>query len=125
MTGLLSDAPISWIRAACKLRLVSYGSKHTSQSLSNITFCVYLTKITRKLQVMHGCSTYQTTALLLEMSIFWVRVACEIKLVSYGSKHASQSLSDMPFVHTSTHTSNVITNGRIWTFCIPYQTTAL
>ena len=36
--------------------------------------------------------------LLLEMSIFWIKAACEIGLASYGSNFASRSLSDMQFV---------------------------
>ena len=58
--------------------------------------CV-LTLVTQKLPVVYGPSTYQMTALLLEMSIFWVRTTCKILLVSYGSKHASQSLFNKPF----------------------------
>ena len=38
------------------------------------------------------------------MSIFCIRVGCEIRLV--GSKHTSQSLSDKPFVHTYTQLEN-------------------
>ena len=38
--------------------------------------------------------------LLIYQFIFWVRVACKIWLVSYSSKHALQSLFNMPFVHT-------------------------
>ena len=57
----------------------------------------YTTHISRKLQVVYACSTFQTTALSLEMSIFWVRAACKIQSKSYGSKHTSQSLSDMTF----------------------------
>ena len=38
------------------------------------------------------------------------------RMASYGSKHASQSLSEKPFVHTSTH--NLKTTVRIWTSCI-------
>ena len=80
-----------------------------------------LTLITRKLKVISGHSTYRTTALLLEVSIFCVRAGFEIQLVSYGSKHASQSLSSKPFVRTCTH--NLKTTGHIWMSA--YQTTAL
>ena len=31
-----------WFRTACKLRLVSYDSCHTSQSLFDMLFCMYL-----------------------------------------------------------------------------------
>ena len=39
---------------------------------------------------------YPTTVLLLEthVSIFWVRAVCETQWSSYGSKHATQPLSD-------------------------------
>ena len=78
----------------------SYGSKtriETSNWYDNL--CV-LRRITQKLRVIYGCSTYWTTALLSEMFIFCVRVGCVIQLVSYGSKHASQSLYHKPFVRT-------------------------
>ena len=52
-----------------------------------------------KLQVVYGHSTYRITALLSKMPIFCVRAGCEIRMVSYGSKHAQQSFSDKPFVH--------------------------
>ena len=52
--------------------------------------CVF-TLITWKLQVVFGLSTYRTTALLSVMSIFRFKAGCEIRLVSYGSKHASYS----------------------------------
>ena len=39
----------------------------------------------------------ETTALLSEMVIYLVRDACELRSVSYGSKHVSQSLFDTPF----------------------------
>ena len=90
-TALLSEIPILWVRAECEIQRMGYGSKDTSQSLS---FCYdiscLLTCITQKLQVIYGCSAVWTTAPLLEMSIFWVRPACEIQLASYGSKHPFQ-----------------------------------
>ena len=72
--------------------------------------CV-LTLITQQLQVAYGCSTYWMTTLLLEMSIFCVRAGCKIQLMSYGSKHALQCLSDKQIVHTWTH--NMKTAGHI------------
>ena len=39
---LLSEIFFVWVRAACKLRWASYGSKHTSRSLSDMPFCMYL-----------------------------------------------------------------------------------
>ena len=87
----------------------------TTCFLHNIS-CI-LKLITQKLQVIHvhGHSTYRMTTLLVEMSIFRVIIKCEIQLVSYGSKHASQSLSNKPFVHT--HMYNFQTTGHtcIWT----------
>ena len=84
------------------------------------TMCL-ITLITWKLQVVYGCSTYWTTALQLEMSIFCVRTECEIWLVSYGSKHALQSVSDKPFVCTYMHNLKLqVIHG-----CSAYQTTAL
>ena len=44
-----------------------------------------LTVVTWKQQVICECSTYQTTALVSEMSIFCVRVGCKIQNVSYTS----------------------------------------
>ena len=38
MTTLLSEISISCVRAGCKVRLVSYGSKHASQSPSDKQF---------------------------------------------------------------------------------------
>ena len=80
--------------------------------------CILICTI-RKLRVILGHSTHRTTALLSEMTIFWVRAACEIQLVSYGSKHASQSLSDTPFVRISTSTCKSKTTSHIW-MQLPY-----
>ena len=67
------------------------------------------TFITQELQVVHGCSTYQTTALLSEMLIFYVEDGFDIQLASYGSKHSSHSLSDKPlFVRVYTHSLKTI-----------------
>ena len=55
------------------------------------------------------------TALPSEMFIFWMRSACKIQLVSYGSKYTSQPLLDTPLVHTSMH--NLKTTGDMWLFC--------
>ena len=63
-------------------------------------FVHILTHIIKKLQVVCRHSTYWTIALLLEMSIFWVTAGCGIRLMNYNSKHASQSLSNVLFVHT-------------------------
>ena len=74
------------------------------------TILCVLTLVTRKLQVIYGHSVYQTIALLLEMSIFCVRAVCAIPVVSYGSKHALQSLSNKPFVRTYMY--NLNTSGH-------------
>ena len=65
---------------------------------------------------IHERSTYRTTAIHSEISIFWVRAVCEIWSASYGSKHASQPLPIRNFVRIYTH--NLKTRGRIWAFYI-------
>ena len=91
-------------------------------SFQCVILCI-LTLTTRKLQVTHvdvllyiymknNCST----TCVYDKSIFYVRAGFKIRLVSYGSKHASHSLSNKLFVHTWTH--NLKTTGHIWTFCI-------
>ena len=74
-----------------------------------------LTRISRKLQLICRHSTYQMTAILLEMSIFCVRAGCKIQIVSYASKHASQSLSNKPFLLIQ---CNLKISGRMWAFSI-------
>ena len=71
------------------------------------------TLITPKLQVVYGRSTDQMTALLSKMSIVCVRPGYEIQLVSYGFKHALQSLSNQLCAHT-----RLKTTGCISTFCV-------
>ena len=71
---------------------------HIATTFQYNSLCV-LTLVTPKLQVACGHSTYPTTVLLPEMSIFCVRAGCEIWLTSYASKHTSESLSDKSFVH--------------------------
>ena len=53
--------------------------------------CVYsvLRHITWKLQFICGRSAYRTTAILSESFFMWFRVALEIQLESYSSRHAS------------------------------------
>ena len=97
--ALLSTISILWVRAVCDIRSVSHESKHAFQPLSYTRFCAHiLTFVTRKLQVVCRCSMYRTTAQLSEMSTFCVRAGCEKRMASNASKHASQSLSDRPFV---------------------------
>ena len=50
------------------------------------------------------------------MSSFCVRAGCQIRLVSFGSKHVSQGACDKPFVYTYTH--NLITTGHMWMFSV-------
>ena len=61
------------------------------------------------------------TALLLEMWLFRFRAACEPQLESYGPKHTSYLLSNMPFynVIVCTFTYNSQTVRHILTFNIP------
>ena len=56
-----------------------------------------LALITQKVQVMYGRCTYQMTPLLSNTSSFCARGGCGIRMVSYGSKHTSRSLSAKPF----------------------------
>ena len=78
--------------------------------------------ITQKLQVVYGYSSYGTTVLLLDTSIFLVGAACEIQVMGYGSKHASQSVSDTPFMHILSY--NLETTGSVYGHSA-YQTTTL
>ena len=75
-----------------------------------------LTLVTQKLQVIYEPCSYWVTALLSEMSIFCVIAGSIIRLVSYGSKHSLQFLSNKPFVPPYTH--NLRTTGNVWTFNI-------
>ena len=73
------------------------------------TLCLF-----QKLQGICVASTYWTTALLSEV-FFLVRAACKIRLVSFGSKHALQSLSNMPFVCTYMYTCTLKTTQLTYT----------
>ena len=53
---------------------------------------------------------------------FTHRTACELRLASYGSKHALQSLSNSPFVCTYIHNLKII---QVVYGCFAYQMTAL
>ena len=57
-----------------------------------VHLCIF-TSTTWKLQVVYGLYTHWTTALLLETSLSWFRVAWEIQLESYSPRHALQSFS--------------------------------
>ena len=95
MTAVLSEIPIFCVRAGCKIWFVSYmySSKHSSQFFPINYLCV-LTRITWKLQVIYGCSARWMTALLLDTFLVWFRVAREIQMESYGSRHISVVLWD-------------------------------
>ena len=86
---------------------------HVAQGFLYTILCV-ITRTTQKLKIVQGRFTYRTIALLLEMSILFVRTVCEIPSASYGSKHASQALSGTTFVRPYTRNSN--TTGRMLTF---------
>ena len=92
--------------------------------LYNILWMLIL--VTWKPQVVCRCSTYWTTALLSEMSIFCVRAGCEKRMVSYASKDASQSLSNKPFVHIPLYLEACIT-WKLQLICerSTYRTTAM
>ena len=79
------------VRARCEIRMVSYTSKHAMQSLSDKPFLrIQCTKThNSKLQILCGCSSYRTTAILSETFFVWFRVALEIQLESYGLRHSS------------------------------------
>ena len=52
-------------------------------------------------------------ALLSEIAVLCVRVGCDIRLVSCGSKHSSIALLDEPFVPVYKH--NLKTTGYMYT----------
>ena len=94
-TASLSEMSIFCVRVGCEIRMNSHASKHTSQSLSAEPFLrinTGLRHIRWKLQVIYGRSAYRTTAILSETFFVWFRVALEIRLGSYGPRHASVSL---------------------------------
>ena len=90
-TVLLSEMYIFCVKAGFEIQIVSYTSKHGLQSLSDRPFYVYsvLRRITWKLQVVHECSAYRTTAILSETFFVCFRLALGIRLKSYGPRHAS------------------------------------
>ena len=90
MTPLLSEMSIFCVRAEFETQMASYASKHASQSLFDNPFYAYsvLRCITWKVQVVHECSAYRTTAILSEIFV-WFRVAIQIRLESYSPRHTS------------------------------------
>ena len=63
MIPLLVEISIFCVRTYCKVWLVSYGSKHSSQYFPVNPFVHAYTCITWQLQVIHECSAYRMTAL--------------------------------------------------------------
>ena len=85
-----------------------------------MTFCGYLHALRQTTgQIWMLCTL--NDFLLSEMSIFWTRAACELWLANNGSKHALQSLFNMPFMHTYTHHMKTTVHISIST----YQMTVL
>ena len=83
---LLSEIFLFWVRAKCQLRCETYASSLQRRLFPMQHLCV-LTSVTQILQWSSMWpSTYRATALLSEMSIFWVRTTCEIWLASCSSK---------------------------------------
>ena len=60
-------------------------------------FLSFSSCITQKLCRLYKRSAHQTIALLSEIFLFLVRAAYKLRSASYGSKHASQSLSYTSF----------------------------
>ena len=74
--------------------------EHKNFGIVHLSFFVLLSSplhITQKLQCVYACSTYQMTALLLVMFLFWFIAACEEWLLSYSLEHTPQSSSNTPF----------------------------
>ena len=116
---LLHTIPNSW-QPLCGLSHSRIMDPNTHCNTFRYDILCILTLITWKLQVVCRRSTYWTTVLLSNMSIFCVRVGREISMVSYASKHALQYLSDKPFVciHAVVLRPNLKTSGHTWTFSI-------
>ena len=64
---------------------------NTHHSLSDTPFCVYLHTWLEKIQVIYKYSTYRTTVLLLEMSIFWVRAVSKLQFELWFQTHITVS----------------------------------
>ena len=80
------------VQGECEIRLASYGSKRSSQFLTVKPFVRSYTHNFKTIQVICGRSAYGMTVLLPETFTVWFRVAREIRLESYGSRHASAVL---------------------------------
>ena len=68
-------------------------------------------------QVIYWRFKYRMTALHSDMPIFCVRARCKIRMARYDSKHASQSLSDKPFLRIHS-VLNLKTSGHMCPFNI-------
>ena len=105
MTALLFEISVLRVRVVCETWFVKYGSKHALQPLSDTKHFVHT--YTRNLKST-GCiwMFYMSNDCFTIGDKWSVRAGCEIQLVSYGSKHALQSLSNKPFVCSCMHNLN-------------------
>ena len=111
-----------WVRGVCKVWWVSYRSKRTSQLLSSMILCAYIHALLKYywlyLAVVHTERLLYNRTYLFTVFQLDARYNCRV----YGSKHASQSLSNKPFVHT--YTDYLKTTCHIYG-CSAYQTTVI
>ena len=66
-TALLLKMSLFCVRAGCEIRLASYGSKHSSQFLSDKPFCASLHALLENYRLCYGLPAYQMTAVLSEL----------------------------------------------------------
>ena len=98
------------IRAACKLRSASYGSKHVTDSFLYAILGI-LTGKTRNVKVIYERSTYQMTALLSDMLFTWLELYARYdRQVMDPNTHCNLFLIQN---FTSTYTHNLKTTHRI------------
>ena len=120
MTALLSDICHFWVRAECRLRLASYGSKHIWQSLSYPHFVRTYThnlKTTGHIQCVQCKDILPTKQLLYYQrclfSVLKLHARC---FVSFGSSMHRGFFLIWHFVCTYIHKSKI--TGCIRTFYI-------
>ena len=99
-------------------------------SLFPVPHLCVLPCITWKLQIVHRCSKYWTTALLWKTFLELFRVAWNMLMGSYGPRHTSQSFSDTTLssvycklIHTSLFGGYITTHDNkthLSYDCIPY-----
>ena len=77
------------VRAGCEMPLVSYVSKHSSQFFPLSHVCVLICTHNLKTTGYIWTFSISINALLSDTFFVWFRVAKEIQLKSYGSRHAS------------------------------------